>query len=130
MAGESSRLGSNCGYQLTPAQTEFRYAIDEGSERRLMLSGGTAAGPEQIRVRRGAGVVAAAPTVLTTTTSSDVCRNHPPRDARWWSALIDDEVADAIRHSDTSLYRVEALVDGQWQRLRLHDSGCRWKGAA
>ena len=121
----ANRVGSNCGYQLTPSETEWRYAIDQGLQRKLYLSGGTAAGPEAIRLMRGSSVVIEHRTVLLTGNSGDVCRNHPPRDARWWiSGVIDEEVADAIRRNDTTLYRLEALVGGSWQTIQLHDSGC------
>lgn len=124
----ANRVGANCGYQLVPSELEFRFAIDQGVERLLYISGGTALAPEQIRLMKGSSVVLEGRTMLLTTTAVDVCRNQPPRDRRWWSAVIDAEVAAAIRQGDTTLYRLEALVGGQWQQVRLHDSGCIWKG--
>lgn len=130
MSGEgANRLGANCGYQLAPSELEFRFAIDQGVERILYISGGTARGPEQIRLLKGATVTLERRTVPLTADSVDVCRNQPPRDHRWWSDVIDAEAAAAIRQGDTSVYRLEARVDGQWQEVRLHDSGCTWKGA-
>ena len=121
--------GSNCGYQLSGAPDEFRYAIDAGSQRILYLSGGTAAAPLQMRLLRGDDVVVQRTTeLLQAGRNIDVCRNAPPRDPRWWSAAINDEIASAIRTGDGSAYRLEGLIDGRWQTLRLHGSGCAWKG--
>lgn len=130
MTDGPNRPGSNCGYQLTPSDTEFRYAIDDGFERILYLSGGTTAGPEAIRLTTSGTVTLERKTSELTRNNPDVCRNQPPRDARWWSAAIDDTIAAAIRRGDASVYRLEALVDGQWRPLQLHDSGCKWKGGA
>jgi hypothetical protein len=122
--------GSDCGYHLTRAPEEFRYAIDEGSQRLLYLSGGTAEAPDQIRLVWDGSVVEMRPTlVLKPDRNVDVCRNQPPRDARWWSAAINDDIANAIRTSDPRA-RLEGSVAGQWTPLRLHDSGCLWHGHA
>lgn len=123
-----ARVGANCGYRVSPAPTAFRFAIDEGVERQLLLSGGTGSEPAEIRVMRGTTIVVSGPTQLTSVTNSDVCRNHPPADARWWSGQIDNVIAAAITQGDFALYRVEGLVGGEWQPLRLHASGCTWRG--
>ena len=123
-----NRPGSNCGYQLHPSITEFRYAIDDGSQRLLYLSGGTNAGPDVIRLTTGGTVAIERRTSALTKDTVDVCRNQPSRDARWWSATIDDTITVAIRRGDTSVYLLEAQVDGEWRPLQLHDSGCKWKG--
>jgi hypothetical protein len=123
-----NRPGSNCGYQLNPSLTAFRYAIDDGSQRLLYLSGGANGGPDAIRLTARGTVAIERPTSVLTKDTVDVCRNQPPRDARWWSATIDDTIAAAIRRGDTSVYLLEAWADGQWRPLELHDSGCRWKG--
>ena len=128
MTDGPNRPGSNCGYQLNPSITEFRYAIDDGTQRLLYLSGGTSAGPDVIRLTTGGTVAIERRTSALTKDTVDVCRNQPPRDARWWSATIDETIAAAIRRGDTSIYRLEAPVDGQWRPLQLHDSGCKWKG--
>ena len=120
--------GSDCGYHLTTAPEAFRYAIDEGSQRLLYLSGGTAIAPEQIRLVWDGSVVAVRPTVvLEADRNIDVCRNQPLRDARWWSADINDDIARAIRASDPRV-RLEGMIAGQWTVLRVHDSGCLWHG--
>lgn len=121
-------VGANCGYRLTPGPIEFRFSIDEGVERRLLLSGGTNAEPSQIRVLRGSSVIASGPTQLTSQTHSDVCRNQPPADARWWSGAIDNAAATAIASADFSNYRVEGLIGSEWRPLQLHASGCIWRG--
>lgn len=122
--------GSDCGYHLTPSPTEFRFSIDDGSQRLLYLSGGTASGPEAIRLTREGQVLVERPTaVLRADRNIDVCRNQPPRDARWWSAAIDDEIAAALR-AGTDTYGLEGLITGQWRPIRLHDSGCKWHGHA
>jgi hypothetical protein len=127
MTGDGpSRFGSNCGYQLDNTPEEFRYAVASGLETVLYLSGGTESAPESIRIVRDGSVVIERETRRLTGDTIDVCRNQPPRDPRWWSATISDEVAAAIRQRNTSLYRVEGLVGGQWTLLRLHNSGCRW----
>jgi len=113
---------------LGRSATDFRYAIDEGVERVIYLSGGTKQGPEAIRLLRNGIVVLERPAARLMPGTIDVCRNNPPQDRRWWSARIDDEIAAAIRQDDTTVYRLEALVDGGWQALRFHDSGCKWKG--
>jgi len=130
MTDGPNRPGSNCGYQLNPSITEFRYAIDDGSQRLLYLSGGTSAGPDVIRLTTGGTVAIERRTSALTKDTVDVCRNQPPRDARWWSVPIDDMIATAIRRGDTSVYLLEAQVDGEWRPLQLHDSGCKWKGMA
>jgi len=121
-------VGANCGYRLSPGATEFRYAIDQGVERRLLLSGGAASEPSEIRVLRNGSVLVSAPTQSTARSHSDVCRNQPPADPRWWSAAVDDATAAAIEHGDLGEYRVEGLIAGEWTLLRLHASGCVWKG--
>jgi hypothetical protein len=128
MSGEgSNRPGSSCGYELASSATEFRYAIAEGRQTLLYLSGGTATAPESVRLLLNGGVVTEGPTKVLSANTIDVCRNQPPRDPRWWSATIGNDAASAIRQNDTSVYRLEAFVDGQWQLLRLHDSGCKWR---
>ncbi|MDE3097128.1 MAG: hypothetical protein KGK07_14160 [Chloroflexota bacterium] len=122
--------GSDCGYRLTPGPTEFRFAIDTGSQRLLYLSGGTASAPDRIRLSRDGQVLTERETVvLRADRNIDVCRNQPPRDARSWSAPIDDTIAAALR-SGSDAYLLEGLVAGRWLPLRLHDSGCVWHGHA
>lgn len=120
-------LGSCAAVDQQPAG--FRYAIDEGTQRLLYLSGGTRAEPALIRLRRQDQVLVVRETRPIEVGSIDVCRRPPPdADARWWSAEIDDDIARAIRSGDRSLYALEALVESRWVPLDLRDSGCRWRG--
>lgn len=130
MVGDGpNRPGSNCGRQTSGAPDEFRYAIDEGSERRLYLSGGAVTAPTAIRLLSQSGISIDRLThVLETDRHIDVCRDQPPRDARGWNVVIDDEIADAIRAGQTQSFRIEGLIEGEWRPLRLFDSGCKHHG--
>lgn len=54
------------------SETAFRFSIDEGSERRLYLSGGTRQGPERIRLTRDSATVIDRATVLLALGTLDV----------------------------------------------------------
>lgn len=108
--------------------TDFGFAIDDGVERRLYLSGGTSDSPDAIRLLRGDAIVVESSTIALGPGIIDVCRNNPPHDARYWQANISDEIAAAIRSGNSSAYRLEGRIAGAWQPLRLRDSGCKWKG--
>jgi hypothetical protein len=124
MVGEGpSRPASNCGRPTSGAADEFRYSIDEGSSRILYLSGGSRSGPVAIRLAGRTGLaIEHAAHVLEPDRHIDVCRNQPPRDARGWNFLIDEETARAILEGRTA--------DDPQQRSRLvlfFDGQAAWR---
>jgi hypothetical protein len=114
-----------------PSATEFRWALDEGSERILYLEGGDMAGqPTAIQIldASGAIVITGGTRALDPALNEGVCTGTRAGWPTWWSRAIPEPVAQALRRHDYETYVFQGLVDGTCQRLRLTDTGCRHHG--
>jgi len=114
-----------------PSATEFRWALDEGSERILYLEGGTYDGQPtaiQIREASGAVLVTGDTRVLDPTINAGVCTGTRDQWPIWWSRTIPEAVAAALRRHDYQTYVFWALIDRTWQPVHLFDTGCRPRG--
>ncbi len=127
-------VAGRAGEQSTatpPSATEFRWALDDGSERILYLEGGNMAGqPTAIQIldAGGAIVVTGGTRALDPALDAGVCIGTRAGWPIWWSRAVPELVAEALRRHDYETYVFQGLVDGTWQRVRLTDTGCRHRG--
>jgi hypothetical protein len=98
----------------------------------LMVEGPRgAAAPTQVRV---VGPDGGASTALPTQTLDPavhigVCpQERPPLGTSWWSGLVPHDMADQLRSTGRTAWRLEAYVRERWVPVVLIDSGCRGFG--
>ena len=90
-----------------------------------------AAAPTQIRiVGPDGGATEPRPTrTLDPAVNVGVCPNErPPLGTTWWSGIVPHELAEQLRSSGQTTWRLEALGRAGWVRVVLIDSGCRGVG--
>ena len=86
-----------------------------------------AAAPTQIRIVGPDGAATEPrPTVtLDPAVHVGVCNERPPLGTSWWSGLVPHELAEQLRSSGDTAWRLEALGGKGWVPVVLFDSGCR-----
>jgi hypothetical protein len=90
-----------------------------------------AAAPTQIRIiSPDGGVMEPRPTrTLDPAVNTGVCPNErPPLGTTWWSGAVPHEMAEQLRSSGQTAWRIEAYGRMGWVPVVLIDSGCRGIG--
>ncbi|MDE3111606.1 MAG: hypothetical protein KGK34_01535 [Chloroflexota bacterium] len=77
----------------------------------------------------GEAVVASALSQLDPAKNVGVCPEHrPPLGTPWWRGQVPAAMANDLRTTGNTAYRIEVLAGSTWRRVMLIDSGCRGVG--
>lgn len=90
-----------------------------------------AAAPAMVRILRPDGNASTAmPTrTLDPAVNIGVCpQERPPLGTTWWSGVAPREMAEQLRSTGQTTWRLEAYVRERWVNVILIDSGCRGVG--
>ena len=91
--------------------------------------GGTALTRVRITSPDGEVVVASELTRLDPAKNVGVCPGHrPPLGTPWWRGQVPAAMANDLRTTGNTAYRIEVLAGSAWRRVMLIDSGCRGVG--